>query len=116
MVARLGARPLGVYARAAGGHHLHERLALNPDDRLDFHELRHFGASDMLNVLHIEPWLIAKQLRHNDEGALVLRLYGHPDRDAVLDQLRRGWGGNVRSMQRAGSARHRAHKLLGGAA
>jgi hypothetical protein len=29
----------------------------------------------MLNVLHIEPWVIARQLRHSDGGALVVKLY-----------------------------------------
>ena len=37
-------------------HHLRERLAVDPEDRLDFYELRHFGASYMLNVLELEPW------------------------------------------------------------
>ena len=36
------------------------------------------GASYMLNVLALEPWVIAEQLRHSDGGALVLELYGHP--------------------------------------
>lgn len=47
------------------GHHLRQRLAQDPDDKLDFHELRHMGASYALNVLEIEPWVIAKQLRHS---------------------------------------------------
>jgi integrase len=73
------------------GHHLNQRLALDPEDRLDFHELRHFGAAYMLNVLGLQPWVIAKQLRHRDEGALVLKLYGHPSRGVALDAMRRGF-------------------------
>lgn len=83
------------------GHHLHERLALDPDNKLDFHELRHMGASYALNVLEIEPWVIAKQLRHSDDGALVIQLYGHPSRRAVMERMRRGWRGNVRQLSDA---------------
>jgi integrase len=46
-------------------HHLRQRLRADPDDRFDFYELRHFGASYMLNVLGLEPWVIAEQLRHH---------------------------------------------------
>lgn len=80
------------------GHHLRQRLDQDPDDKLDFHELRHMGASYALNVLEIEPWVIAKQLRHSDDGALVIKLYGHPTREAAVDRLRRGWGANVREL------------------
>lgn len=55
---------------------------------LDLYELRHFCASHMLNELQIEPWIIAKQMRHSDEGKLVLRLYGHPDRKRALGRIR----------------------------
>lgn len=55
---------------------------------MDFYDLRHRGASYMLNDLHIEPWLIAEQLRHKDGGKLVLELYGHPDRLKALNRIR----------------------------
>ena len=80
------------------GHHLRERLAHDPDNNLDFHELRHMGASYALNILQIEPWVIAKQLRHSDDGALVIKLYGHPTRQTAMDRMRRGWGANVRQL------------------
>jgi integrase len=80
------------------GHHLRQRLAQDPDDKLDFHELRHMGASYALNILEIEPWVIAKQLRHSDDGALVIKLYGHPTRQTAMDRMRRGWGANVRQL------------------
>ena len=67
---------------------LRERLLVDPEDRLDFYELRHFGASYMLNVLALEPWVIAEQLRHSDGGALVLELYGHPDRQEAIRRIR----------------------------
>jgi integrase len=83
-------------------HHLRERLLVDPEDRLDFYELRHFGASYMLNVLALEPWVIAEQLRHSDGGALVLELYGHPDRKEAI-------GGSARPTQTARRL-HRGHR------
>jgi integrase len=74
-------------------HHLRERLAVDPDDLLDFYELRHFGASYMLNELEIEPWVIAEQLRHSDGGRLVLELYGHTDRNKAIERIRRAYTG-----------------------
>jgi len=74
-------------------HQLRERLAEDPKDKLDFHELRHFGAAYMLNVLELEPWVIAQQLRQTDGGALVLKLYGHPERRVAIDRLRRAFTG-----------------------
>lgn len=79
-------------------HHLRQRLAQDPDDNLDFHELRHMGASYALNMLEIEPWVIAKQLRHSDDGALVIKLYGHPTRQTAMDRMRRGWGAPVQEL------------------
>jgi len=72
-------------------HHLRRRLLDDPDDRFDFYELRHFGASYMLNELELEPWVIAEQLRHTDGGRLVLELYGHPDRNKAIDRMRRAY-------------------------
>lgn len=82
-------------ARLPASHHLRTRLMATHIRKMDFHELRHFGASYMLNELGIEPWVIAKQLRHNDDGALVIKLYGHPTRNTAIDRMRRAFGGNV---------------------
>jgi hypothetical protein len=80
-------------AKLSAKHHLRERLAVDPDDLLDFYELRHFGASYMLNELEIEPWVIAEQLRHGDGRRLVLELYGHPDRNKAIERIRRAYVG-----------------------
>jgi integrase len=80
-------------------HHLHRRLRADPKDVFDFYELRHFGASYMLNDRKIEPWVIARQLRHKDDGGLVVKLYGHPKDEVVIDHLRRGWQQNVRPLR-----------------
>jgi integrase len=99
------------------GHHLHRRLALDEEDVFDFYELRHFGASYMLNVLGIEPWVIAEQLRHKDGGALVIKLYGHPTTETVIDQMRRSWGRNVTPLRgvKRGDGRQDRRKLGGSA-
>lgn len=76
-------------------HHLRARLTIDPTDRLDFYELRHAGASYMLNILGLEPWVIARQLRHKDGGALVVKLYGHPSQDAAIDRMRRAFTPSV---------------------
>lgn len=78
-------------------HWLRRRLAVNPDDQFDLYELRHFGASYMLNALRIEPLWIARQLRHTNTKQ-VIELYGHPDTDAALDAIRGAWGQNVRKL------------------
>jgi integrase len=82
------------------GHHLKQRLAIDSDDHFDFYELRHFGATHMLNDLEIEPWVIAKQLRHSDGGRLVVELYGHPSRTKAIELMRRAYagGGAVREL------------------
>jgi integrase len=74
-------------------HHLRLRIEADETDQLDFYELRHFGASHMLNELQLEPWIIAEQLRHTDGGALVVKLYGHPDRKKTIDRIRRAYTG-----------------------
>lgn len=58
---------------------------------LKFHSLRHFCGSFLTNQLLIQPWMTAKQLRHSDGGRLVTDLYGHPDRNVALDEIRRAF-------------------------
>ena len=87
-------------AKLPSTHDLRRRLVADPKDRLDFYELRHFGASYMLNDLELEPWVIAEQLRHKDGGKLVVKLYGHPDRRKAIDRIRRAFGGNVHQLSR----------------
>jgi integrase len=88
-------------------HHLRLRVEADDGDRLDFHELRHFGASYMLNQLELEPWVIAEQLRHSDGGALVVKLYGHPDRQVAIHRIRRAFADGTPSSlseRRAGAS------------
>lgn len=80
-------------------HDLRRRLAADPKDKMDFHELRHFGASHMLNDLGIDPWVIAEQLRHSDGGQLVTSLYGHPSRKVAIERMRAAYGENVQPLR-----------------
>jgi hypothetical protein len=70
----------------------------------------------MLNVLEIEPRVIAEQLRHSDGGALVLELYGHPDRKEAIRRIRRAFSGdNVRRLRGiSGRGSDEARGTLGG--
>lgn len=91
-------------AKLPAGHHLHQRLALDEDDRMDFYELRHFGASYMLNVLGLEAWVVAEQLRHSDGGILVTQLYGHPSREEAINRMRRAYTSRPPTPLRASDA------------
>jgi integrase len=75
--------------------------------RLDvtFHGLRHFGATFMLNERGLEPWVIAKQLRHTDGGVLVVQLYGHPNDGEARERIRRAYGQNVQPLRSSGGRR-----------
>lgn len=98
-------------------HHLHRRVLLDPEDVLDFYELRHFGASYMLNELEIEPWVIAQQLRHKDGGALVIELYGHPSTATAIEKMRRSWRENVAPLRGIdGGASDGPRGIVGGGA
>jgi len=92
-------------AKLPRGHHLHERLALDPEDRMDFYELRHFGASYMLNDLGLEPWVVAEQLRHSDGGTLVVKLYGHPSREEAISRIRKAYTSSVTKLRGTKPAR-----------
>ena len=69
----------------------------------DRYELRHVGASYMLTVLGLEPWVIAEQLRQSDGGALVVELYGHPERAEAIKRIRRAYEAGVRPVGDRGS-------------
>lgn len=97
-------------------HQLHRRLRADSHDVLDFYELRHFGASYMLNVRKIEPWIIARQLRHKD-ASLIEELYGHPEDETVIEHLRRGWQQNVQPLRGIDGGTEEADRgIVGGSA
>ncbi len=50
----------------------------------------HFGWY-ALNVLGLEPYVIAEQLGHKDGGKLVIQLYGHPDKGRARRLIREAY-------------------------
>jgi integrase len=72
-------------------HWLHARLAANPKDHFDPYELRHRAATWMRTPkphdLGLDPVDVALQLGHTDGGALVMRLYGHPNKELARQRI-----------------------------
>jgi integrase len=62
-----------------------------PDHRLRPYDLRHFGATYLLDVLKVSAGDVAIQMGHEDGGLLVLKTYGHPSREAARERLRRAF-------------------------
>ncbi len=61
---------------------------------MDFYELRHFGATRLLE-LGASDADVAHQMGHGDGGRLVRETYGHPSDRYALDRLRSAYGRNV---------------------
>ena len=59
---------------------------------------RHYFGWYALNVLELPPHIIALHLGHDDGGALVRELYGHPD--AAIARRRSGGRGLAASLER----------------
>ncbi len=83
------------YGKQCGQTSLHEywnvvRAAFGRPD-IKFQSLRHFCGTYQTNELLIKPWMTAKQLRHQDGGRLVVELYGHPDRDVAISEIRKAY-------------------------
>ena len=55
---------------------------------MDLYELRHFCGSYLFNELQLPAEAVAQQLGHTDGGALVMKLYGHPDEDLQRRRIR----------------------------
>jgi hypothetical protein len=49
---------------------------------------RHYFGWYALNVLQLEPHVIAEQLGHRNGGRLVVELYGHPDKARARRRIR----------------------------
>lgn len=66
---------------------------------------RHYFGWYALNVLELDPAIIAEQLGHKDGGKLVEQLYGHPDRKRRLAKIRQAFArtDNVRQLRAVGS-------------
>jgi integrase len=55
-------------------------------DHLRWHSLRHFCATQLLEM-GMSHFDVAVQLGHRDGGALVMQRYGHPSEDAARERL-----------------------------
>jgi integrase len=62
---------------------------------------RHYFGWYALNVLELEPHVIAEQLGHRDGGRLVVELYGHPDKARARRRIREAFdsAGKVRPLR-----------------
>lgn len=56
-------------------------------DTMRWHDLRHFAASQLLN-LGLSPYDASLHLGHTDGGRLVVERYGHPDHARVRRRIR----------------------------
>jgi len=67
---------------------------------MDFYELPHFCATELLRVGVSHPD-VAVQLGHTDGGALVMSTYGHPSEDDARDRLRAAFSQAARNLRAA---------------
>lgn len=56
---------------------------------MDFYEIKHYGASFMVNTLGADPEVVAVQAGHGDHGELIKEVYGHPSEELARQDLRR---------------------------
>jgi integrase len=57
---------------------------------MDPYELRHFCATYLLER-GLSAYDVSIQLGHTDKGALVMKVYGHPDEERARDRIRSLW-------------------------
>ncbi len=81
-------------SKLPASHWLSRRMAADPErGDLDFYELRHFFGTALAEA-GARPDQIADQMGHQDGGALAYRVYIHPNKERLRDDLRaRFWGG-----------------------
>ncbi|MFL5953629.1 MAG: tyrosine-type recombinase/integrase [Gaiellaceae bacterium] len=76
-------------------HWLPRRIARNPDDQLDFYELRHRAATWLCEPpprgLGLSDFDTSIQLGHTDGGVLVSELYSHREEDGALERIDTAW-------------------------
>lgn len=58
---------------------------------MDFHELRHYCATYLVQTLTLRYSEAAHQLGHTDGGELLRKLYAHPDEEQTLDAIARAF-------------------------
>lgn len=77
------------YTASSRTHHWNRVRCAAGLPEMDFYlATRHYCGWYLLNVLELEPHVVAEQLGHKDGGKLVLDLYGHPDQVKARRRIR----------------------------
>jgi integrase len=77
------------YTPSSRSHHWNRVRCFAGFPGLDFYlATRHHFGWYALNILGLEPHIIAEQLGHRDGGRLVISLYGHPDKARARRRIR----------------------------
>jgi hypothetical protein len=98
------------FRQASLGYYWHPVRAAFGQPKLAWYALRHFAASYFINVLKLDPWIVAEHLRHDDGGVQVRSLYGHPSAIVARDEIKRAFETNVVQLQRRpGAQREQSH-------
>lgn len=80
------------YTPSTRYHHWNRtRCASGLADMTLYLATRHYFAWYSLNVLELEPHIVAEQLGHRDGGRLIIQLYGHPEQKRALRRIREAW-------------------------
>jgi integrase len=88
------------YTPSSRTHHWNRvRIAAGIADTTLYLATRHYFGWYALNVLGLDPAIIAEQLGHKDGGRLVEQLYGHPDKKIRRAQIREAFGRSTRAGQ-----------------
>ena len=80
------------YTPSSRSHHWNRvRCTAGVPEMTFYLATRHYFGWYALNVLELEPHIIAEQLGHKDGGRLVISLYGHPDKSRARRRLREAY-------------------------
>ncbi len=94
------------YTPSSRNHHWNRvRAAAGLGDMTLYLATRHYFGYYALNILELEPSVIAVQLGHRDGGRLVEQLYGHRDKRKSLAKIRKAFA----SSNRTSPSRTRSH-------
>jgi integrase len=80
------------YRPSSRSHHWNRVRCAAGLDQVDLYTAtRHYFGWYALNVLELDPHVIALQLGHRDGGGLVRTNYGHPDAAIARERVRRAF-------------------------
>jgi integrase len=79
------------YSKSTWHYHWEPVRCAAGKPNMDFHELRHYCATYLVQTLRLSYPDAAHQLGHTDGGELLRRLYAHPDEEQTLDEIARAF-------------------------